>query len=471
MDIDKIFEAIINWLPRLRWYPRGYSGELKLIDYISIDNTFLLKIMCGNNRFYLPISITEHKPKHLLGNRYIVLNNKFIVEAEYTRDYLKKLSRSSDISVKYYTAAIPFKRESVDVKPLTLETSNVLAVHELLGGYKIVVKSYRKLPKIAMEPLIIDLLASNKFKYIPSIIAIYSWNNDTITIAMEYIGGEGNGGKPFYEAFIKYLNGEPAYRLGLASLIGVEVGIFHKILSTSKHELFRPEPIMESDTRYWINRVEILIRNILETMDEIAEEHKWIDYWRTVFEKFSEKVFEDFVGLIKEYSGLRKMRTHQDLHLGQFIYVPRKGFIFTDFEGEPARSEEERLLKEPCTRDLATLLRSYQYLTFTSYALHVGKNYDLLGRTFLEKGDPFIKWRIIHEKALIYSYLGELANYLPDIIGLERGNITKFIKLLIPWYIEKALYEIYYESIYRPYMLPIPVVGLNNYAIEIRSLI
>jgi len=165
------------------------------------------------------------------------------------------------------------------------------------------------------------------------------------------------------------------------------------------------------------------------------------------------------------------MRTHQDLHLSQFIYDPRRGFIFIDFEGEPARSEDERLLKEPCPRDLATLLRSYQYLTFTAYALHTGKNYDLVGRQFLVKGDPFIRWRAIHGKAIIYSYLGELTNSLPEVLGLNRGNLSKFIKLLTPWYIEKALYEIYYESMYRPYMLPIPITGLKYYAKEIISLI
>jgi len=471
MDIDRIFETIVNWLPRLRWYPWSNSEGLKLIDYYFINNTYFLKIKRGDDRFYLPISITEYRPQNIPSDRYIVFDDKYIVEAEFTRNYLNNLSRSEIIRTKYYITNIPLGKESINVKPLTLETSNVLTIHEILGGYKVVVKSYRKLPKIGLEPLIIDLLANNRFKYIPLVIAIYSWDNDTITMAMEYISGEGDGGKPFYDAFIEYLNGIPTYRIGLASLLGVEIALFHKILSTSKHELFKPEPILESDIKNWINRVESLIKNILKNMDNFVKEYEWIDYWRTLFEELVEKVFEDYIESIQEYIGLKKMRTHQDLHLSQFIYDPRRGFIFTDFEGEPARSEDERLLKEPCPRDLATLLRSYQYLTFTAYALHTGKNYDLVGRQFLEKGDPFIRWRAIHGKAIIYSYLGELTNSLPEVLGLNRGSLFKFIKLLTPWYIEKALYEIYYESMYRPYMLPIPIIGLKYYAKEIISLI
>ena len=471
MDIDKIFEAIIEWLPRLRWYPWSPGEGLKLIDYYFINNTYFLKIRHGNDRFYLPIAITGYKPLNIPNERYIVFNNKYIVEAEFTKDYLVNLSKSETIKAKYYITDIPLSRGSINVKPLTLETSNVLTVHEVLGGYKLVIKSYRKLPRINIEPLIIDLLAGNQFKYIPSIVATYSWDTDTITIVMEYISGEGDGGKPFYDAFIEYVNGTPRYRIGLASLLGVEIALFHKILSTSKHELFKPEPIFESDIKNWISRVDSLIKSILKNMDKLVKKYEWIDYWRTLFEELVDKVFEDYIESIQEYIGLKKMRTHQDLHLSQFIYDPRRGFVFTDFEGEPARSEDERLLKEPCLRDLATLLRSYQYLTFTAYAFHTGKNYDLVGKQFLEKGDPFIRWRAIHGKAIIYSYLGELTNSLQEVLGLNRGNLAKFIKLLTPWYIEKAVYEIFYESMYRPYMLPIPIIGLKYYATEIRSLI
>jgi len=470
MDIDRIIETIVNWLPRLRWYPWSNSEGLKLIDYYFINNTYFLKIKRGDNRFYLPISITEYRPQNIPSDRVIVFDDKYIVEAEFTRNYLNSLSRSEIIRTKYYITSIPLGKESINVKPLTLETSNVLTIHEILGGYKVVVKSYRKLPKIGLEPLIIDLLANNQFKYIPSIIAIYSWDKDTITMAMEYISGEGDGGKPFYDAFIEYLNGIPTYRIGLASLLGVEIALFHKIISSSKHELLKPEDIVEADIRYWINRVERLCKSIMEAMDRLVGEHKWIDYWRIVVDKMIGKAVEDYVEAIQKYIGLKKIRTHQDLHLGQFIYSPSKGFIFTDFEGEPARSEDERLLKEPCPRDLATLLRSYQYLTFTTYALHTSKDYDLVGRTFMEKGDPFIRWRSVHGKAIIYSYLGELANMIPKVIGLGKSSIYEFIELLRPWIIEKALYEIYYESIYRPYMIPIPVTGLKYYVDELRSL-
>ena len=88
MDIDRIFETIVNWLPRLRWYPWSNSEGLKLVDYYFINNTYFLKIKRGDNRFYLPISITEYRPQNIPSDRYIVFDDKYIVEAEFTRNYL-----------------------------------------------------------------------------------------------------------------------------------------------------------------------------------------------------------------------------------------------------------------------------------------------------------------------------------------------------------------------------------------------
>src|SRR5207248_11310947 len=60
-----------------------------------------------------------------------------------------------------------------------------------------------------------------------------------------------------------------------------------------------------------------------------------------------------------------KVRHHGDYHLGQVLIVQDELMII-DFEGEPQRSLEERRRKSTPLRDLAGMLRSFDYATWAA---------------------------------------------------------------------------------------------------------
>src|SRR5213075_1561003 len=68
--------------------------------------------------------------------------------------------------------------------------------------------------------------------------------------------------------------------------------------------------------------------------------------------------FHDY--LLHEPIEISKIRIHGDYHLGQVLYTG-KDFIMLDFEGEPARALSERKLKRSVLRDVAGMMRSFQY--------------------------------------------------------------------------------------------------------------
>jgi maltokinase len=73
--------------------------------------------------------------------------------------------------------------------------------------------------------------------------------------------------------------------------------------------------------------------------------------------------------------------------------------------------------------------------------------------------DPTLEWRLRHVYAMTYSYLARMTK--SGIVSRNEEEVTRSPwKYIYPWIVERAVYELYYESLYRPLWVSIPVTGL-----------
>jgi maltose alpha-D-glucosyltransferase/alpha-amylase len=140
-----------------------------------------------------------------------------------------------------------------------------------------------------------------------------------------------------------------------------------------------------------------------------------------------------------------KLRLHNDYHLAK-VLVSANDIYIIDFEGEPDRPVDERRQKAPASRDIATMLRSFDYAARTAMDRQQQR-----GATQLEDIEARgMNWRSLAERRFLRAY------------GMARDDSTGGSHLaggeLLPLFLADKLFEeILYEGANRPVYLATPL--------------
>ncbi|GGV42778.1 hypothetical protein GCM10010277_32010 [Streptomyces longisporoflavus] len=127
-------------------------------------------------------------------------------------------------------------------------------------------------------------------------------------------------------------------------------------------------------------------------------------------------------------------RIHGDLHLGQCLRSPAGEWSLIDFEGEPSRPLSERRMPQPPVRDVAGMLRSFDYAA--------------------RSREPWApQWAGDCRAAYCTGY-AEVAGRDPRMDPV----------LMRAYETDKAVYEVLYEARHRPDWLPVPLSAVKRLA-------
>jgi maltose alpha-D-glucosyltransferase/alpha-amylase len=240
--------------------------------------------------------------------------------------------------------------------------------------------------------------------------------------------------------------------LEMLSLLGKRTAQMHCSLSSdSEDPAFSPEPFSLLYQRSLFQAVQGLVKRSLRLLEKrltflkpaIMEDAKYLL-------NNEQLLIETLRQLIHQRIVSSKIRIHGDYHLGQVLYTG-KDFVIMDFEGEPARPLSERKLKRSPFKDIAGMIRSFDYAAYSV----ITSTPSFMETHFTTLQNWIEPWYHYVSTLFVQTYLHEAGNvsFIPE--SLEQTEI-----LLQSFLIEKASYELAYELNNRPDWVIIPLKGL-----------
>ncbi|WP_224248166.1 phosphotransferase [Hyalangium gracile] len=315
------------------------------------------------------------------------------------------------------------------VRRLMVEQSNTSVVI----GEKAILKIIRKLeagvnPEHEMGRF---LATRTSFRATPTLLGalrLEGPSGGTVALVHRFVPSAVDGWKYTLERFRKPGELDAPFLEEMREL-GRRLGELHRALSSDTQDPdFAPEPVLQEDLQRWSASI---MGELGVTLADAGRLHADLENQR-------ERLLEHARRLAHVAPSGQKIRIHGDLHLGQVLRTEGQWLIF-DFEGEPSRTFTQRREKYSPLRDVAGMLRSFDYAE----------------ATVLLEGNPPTARMAPSRDAFLEGYREATrgAAFLPADDGT-------FWTMLRAFELEKLLYEVRYELQNRPDWVRIPVQAL-----------
>ena len=344
----------------------------------------------------------------------------------------------------------------------------------VLFGWQLVMKMFRRLePGINPDIEVGAFLTSHGFSRVPPVLGTltYQEGGDAVSIVMlqRFLSNQGSAWDVTVAELGRYFDrvktlpevtpGHDGEVIGpylsRAEVIGRRTGELHVALSsaTADEPAFAIERCSSADLAKIATRMRDHATDELRLLQASLE--RLDDRGRPLaIELLShrQELTQHFDALAHLRSCGARIRCHGDYHLGQ-VLIAEADLIILDFEGEPARSLDERRQKCSPLRDVAGMVRSFSYAALTAL--------NAATQTRPEDLDRLTPWARLWEAEVTATFLRA---YVAATEGtsLFPRDADDFEMLLRAFIVDKALYELAYELNNRPDWVHIPLIGLLN---------
>jgi maltose alpha-D-glucosyltransferase/alpha-amylase len=239
-----------------------------------------------------------------------------------------------------------------------------------------------------------------------------------------------------------------------AALLGQRTAEMHIALASAHtNPEFALEPFSELYQRSLYQGMRGLARKTMRQLrgqiDELPAEVQ--NDARTLI-LLEQELVDQFGALIGRKMTGSRIRCHGDYHLGQILFTG-KDFVIIDFEGLPYRRLSERRIKRSPLRDVASMLRSFDYAAQTVLLTHVA--------SIVQKEElaVFGEWSSFWSQSVCTQFL---TTYLTTVSRSDFATRDpREVQLLLEAFLlEKALTELSAELAHRPAWARVPLDGI-----------
>src|SRR5438552_786847 len=339
-------------------------------------------------------------------------------------------------------------------------------------GDRVFVKGYRRLqagvnPEVEIGRYLTDVVQFAHCVPVAGSVEYLAEDGRTATLALiqQYVFNQGSGWDftlnhldRFFEDASRDAKGASKADVhegytALARTLGMRTCELHAAFARNTGDpAFDPVPLGTADIGAWTERVRAEAMAVLDRLrrrrDALPESIR-DDVDRLI------ALRDDLLARIAAHAKDRgdgvKTRLHGDYHLGQVLLV-HNDFMIIDFEGEPSRTMEERAQKHSPLKDVAGMLRSFDYAMHTALFKFVSERPDAREAV----GSAGQQWQAQAAEAFLDGY-DEVAH--ANGLTSARAEMKGLLELFV---LEKAVYELKYEVDNRPDWVPIPLIGLLN---------
>lgn len=354
-----------------------------------------------------------------------------------------------------------------------------------------VLKSYKDY-SVSLEPSTLFVLVKNKFPNSPKIYGTIKIQNKEIIGIIESVPNLGNLGDIYWNelnnminnVFKKVNNDYSKYAeksnasvlikehcmetIKVSSDIGHYITNLHQSLILPSQEDYSLESV-ESTTylKRYTERLNSMISELLTHMTQQPESAFFN------LPKIS-SILIDIKDIIERFRAefeapkIDIQHVHQDLHMDQILYNKvndKYSFYFIDFEGDPQLILEEKKGKFPVEKDLASFLRALSYIKFNTLLRFIENK--IVRRDKYEVPEEIL-YNLYFRRAA--RPLNKILDIVLNVLNIwESKLMSKILKnlnlsyiLITYFYIERALYELSYEILFRPNKIIVPVLGLKE---------
>ena len=336
-------------------------------------------------------------------------------------------------------------------------------------GTRLLLKSYRRLrsgiaPEVEMGRFLTEVAQFSNIVPLAGVVEHIAADGTVTTLALlqAYVSNQGDGWVYTVNYLARHLETqtEPqrghaidvhgAY-LALIEVLGKRTAELHRALASATGDAtFDPEPASEQDYAAWRKRTAEEARATFQLLEQRAAGYAapLAEAAQAMLAQSAE-VLAAIEGCPSPRGPTLRTRHHGDYHLGQ-VLVHENDFVIIDFEGEPGRTLAERRAKHSPLRDVAGMLRSFDYAQWTGLK-NAAKSAEDHARLL-----PLAReWQAAARRVFLAAY-AETASGSGLFASFE--DVAGVLRL---FELEKAIYELRYEINNRPDWIHVPLQGIG----------